>query len=434
MKLSGNNGSDKEFLITCNGNYMKRKEFFVVNFLIIIIVIATTVLSFNVLSNEKVSFFLKSFFDKKIQSIVVEDKKIIQENEVIRDGKCSSNPMIALRSGNDIHLRQLEMYQSICQSFAVKKLMVFTAFPYSSQSATEDASFMANKLKMFHDNEIEALVIVEPYVGEDLMEYKDFLAGKYTTYLDSYFSNLKNLGVTDQMMGTWVPFPESNTPNWANKNTEPKDFAFAVNRYLVVMKKYFPNAKGSVLLNATTYEPTDTEWNNGDYLSLIPYLEDVDKNLVDSFGMQGFPWVSKATTKRRQIFRAQEFLQYELAIASAQELRTKDIWLNTGTFYAKYASDPSNRVEVSLNERKGILTGILDVARMIQSYQSDEYRVSINMFSEDKSTFNEMTDWSYFQNDDSKTLLIEFLRRAEVMDIPVSLFDRQLKKRDGISE
>jgi hypothetical protein len=46
-------------------------------------------------------------------------------------------------------------------------------------------------------------------------------------------------------METWVPFPESNTPSWNNKDTEPKDFASCVNKYLATVKHYFPAAKGS---------------------------------------------------------------------------------------------------------------------------------------------------------------------------------------------
>lgn len=408
---------------------MNKKEFFVANAIIFLSVTGAILLSFSVLSNESLSSLAKLFLHDRTKSWVEDDtKKTVSQDDMARDGRCSSRSAIDLQPGNDIQLKRLVAYQDMCGSLAVKRMMTFTAFPYDRQSAEKDAATMAGKLKLFSKNGVEPLVIVEPAVGSKLMKYDDFLAGKYSKPLDEYFSNLKAAGVTDEMMGTWVPFPESNTPNWANKNNKPKDFALCVNQYLTVMKKHFPNAKGSILLNAATFDPNDLEWNNGDYLSLSPYLEEIDTRLIDSFGIQGFPWVSRASAKRKEIFRATEFLQNEVAVTSAQQLHTKDIWLNTGTFYAKYAKDPANRTEISLNERRSILNGILDVAKTIQQYQQNEYRVSINLFSEDKSNFNEATDWSYFQSDDSKALLAEFLHKAENMEVSVSLSDRDLSK------
>lgn len=407
---------------------MNKKEFFVVNVIVILLVFGALILSFNALSGESLRSMMKLSLHEKAGSFIDEKKVVVQESEIVRDGRCSNQPALDLRPENDIQLNRLAVYQEVCRSLAVKRMMLFTDFPYDHKSSVESASLMAGKLKLFSQNGVEPLVVIEPAVGDKLMRYDDFLDGKYTRALDEYFRNLKEAGVTDEMMGTWVPFPESNTPNWANKNMEPKDFALSVNRYLGTMKKHFPQAKGSILLNAATYAPSDIEWNNGDYLSLSPYLEDIDTNLVDSFGIQGFPWVSRATSKRKEIFRAPEFLQNEIAIASAQQLRTKDIWINTGTFFAKYASDPKDRVEVSLNRRKAILNDILEVAENIREYQQNEYRVSINLFSEDKSDFNEATDWSYFQDDDSKTLLAEFLHKSEIMDVPVSLSDREIRR------
>src|SRR5690606_15193158 len=109
----------------------------------------------------------------------------------------------------------------------------------------------------------------------------------------------------------------------------------------------FPRAKGSVLLNATTYDPNDLEWNNGNYINLNQYLIGIERNLVDSVGIQGFPWVSDAQKERKQIFDASEFLQPDIAIAAAQELRTRNIWFNTGSFGSKYTNDSERIVYVN---------------------------------------------------------------------------------------
>ncbi len=392
---------------------MKKKELFVANCSILALVLIAGLVTFGLIANQGIRSILGIEKDKFMQ------KKT--EVAAIEKATCSVKSALTI-DGYDSNLTKLEEYQSICNSFVTDKLMIFTGFP-DPDSAISDSTEMALKLKKFSSNKVTPIVVAEPYVGTGLLNYKTFLNGDYDIALDQYFSNLLELGVTDEMMGTWAPFPESNTPSWDNKDAEPEDFALAVNKYLSALQKYFPKAKGSVLLSAITYEPNDLDWANGDYLNLTPYLQNIDKNLVSSFGIQGFPWVSDATTKKRQIFRASEFIQPDLAISAAQELRTKDIWINTGSFSSKYTLDSKKTVQVSLNERKGILNGILEEVKKIQSYQLNEYRVSINLFAEDKSTNDEATDWSYFQNDDSKELFKEFLIKSEDLGIPVSLYD-----------
>lgn len=403
---------------------MKNKEFVVANLLMLIFIVGSASLTFSIFSNESLSSIFHLEVEKNVKPLDF-SSQIGAVTPAVPDvtNSCSKESALMLNHQNDPHIKRLATYQDVCGSLATKKMMFFTDFPYSNGSAYQSAAFMIKKLKIFKENGISPIVIAEPYVGENPMSYKAFLGGEYDQDLETYFMLIKEGGITDEMMGMWVPFPESNTPNWNNKDTEPKDFALAVNKYLGILKRHFPDAQGSVLLNAATYEPDDLEWNNGDYLNFTPYLTDIDKGLVDSFGIQGFPWVSNATVSTRQIFRATEFLQPDLAISAAQELRTKDIWINTGTFASKYTDDETRRAEVSLNERKSILNGILDTAQEIRNYQLNEYRVSINLFSENKSTFAEATDWSYFQNSDSEDLMKGFLRKAETLEIPVSLFD-----------
>lgn len=417
---------------------MKNKEFFVANLVIALFVFLAIFLTFGVFSNEGFLAIVKNSIYKNVAkppASLYDTGESASPTNTVPENRCSKREPLPINPKNDPHLLKLAEYQDVCGSFVTDTLMIFSAFPENRSTASQDANALAVKLKTFYENGIHPIVIVEPYAGETPVDYKEFLGGSYDAALEDYFHFLSDAGITKEMMGMWVPFPESNTPNWENKDTEPRDFALVVNKYMTLLQGHFPGLKGSVLLNSSTYDPNDLEWNNGDYLSLNPYLEDMDNSLVGSFGIQGFPWVSNATSeKKHQIFRASEFLQPDLAISSAQEIRTKDIWLNTGTFAAKYASDETKRVEVSLNDRKGMLNGILEVAKSMEEYQLNGYRVSINLFSEDKSDFNEATDWSYFQNEDSKTILREFFRKAEEYGIPVSLFDIQhRKKEEGVS-
>lgn len=400
---------------------MKRKEMIVANLALLILVIFFGALTVKLSINEGLVSAARSVAGL---STTEQANSQTQARDSSAD-RCSSKPALKLDGfASEPHLAKLAQYQRTCGSAATTELMIFTSFPANLALADSDAVTMANRLKTFAAAGVKPLVIVEPYAGDAAMSYKEYLAGKYDAAVDRYFQRLREAGITDAMLGTWVPFPESNTPAWNNKDTEPRDFALCVNRYLQAYKKQFPTAKASILLNATTYEPDDLEYNNGDYISLIPYLQDLDKSLVNSVGIQGFPFVSRATQARREIFKADEFLQPDLAIEAAKELRTRDIWFNTGTFAAKYTNNQQNRVVISANERKAILAGIVETAKNLQTYQQNEYRIAINLFSEDKSGATEATDWAYFQSADHETIFRSFMASAADKDIPVSLYDK----------
>jgi hypothetical protein len=389
---------------------MKKKELIIANAILGVMILLFGWLAFKLSVNQS-----------PLESPRAQKAAIIEQQE--RKMKCSKTAPLKINIQDDPHLKRLGDYQNMCGSFVTKTLMIFTSFSGKQSDAEEDAAAMAVKLKDFAKAGVSPIVIVEPYANDQPMSYKTYLTGAYDEGMDHYFRLLKDAGITDKMMGMWVPLPEPNTPSWDNKDTEPHDFALCVNKYLGKLKQYFPGAKGSVLLNATTFEPNDINWENGDYISLSPYVDAIDKNLVTSFGIQGFPWMTNAQQRKRTIFDVQEFLQTDLAIGAAQVLRTKDIWINTGTFVSKYTDDPAKTVHLSINERKAILGDILKAAIDVREYQQNEYRVSINLFSEDKSDTPEATDWSYFQDLESQGVLKDFLSQANEAEIPISLYD-----------
>lgn len=396
---------------------MTKKELHIANGAIILLIIFSTWVTLERFSNQQIQDIFLDSFQPPQETVQSTETSQLEET-------CTDQPVIELTSAQDPHIKQLQKYQEICNSAATQELMIFTTMPANQNDAQVEALTMSQTLREFQTYGIQPIVIVEPYNSLGAVNYTSFLNGTYTPALNVYFATLQENGITDEMMGTWVPFPESNTPNWDNKDTEPSDFAQAVNIYLGSLKATFPNAKGSILLNSATYEPTDELWDNGDYLSLVPYLQDIDRELVDSFGIQGFPWVSPSTQTKRQIYRAEEFLQPDLMIDAARELRTKDIWINTGSFYARYADSPEARREVSVSERQAIMNEILDVARQIQEFQLNEYRVSINIFAEDKTGTPENVDFSYFQSETQNQIFKDFLKQASEEEIPISLFDK----------
>lgn len=347
-----------------------------------------------------------------------------QTKAVSLSSKCSDQtPLTGLAESLDPHLKKLAEYQEVCGSFATDKLMLFSAMPATADEAITMAKQMAGTLKEFSGRGVQPLVIVEPSSSQGQISFTQLKAGVYDTFLTSYFQTLRAEGVTDNQMGTWVPLPEANLPYWQREDTTPADFGLIVSKYLTTMKTVFPKAQGSVLLNSATYESTDFNWAEGDYQSLLPYVNSIQPGLVDSFGLQGFPWATVADQTGPGIFDAAEFLNATLAKEAAARLGVKTIWLNSGSFGRKYTLDQSKTVTISAGKRKDILAGILTEADKLKN---QGFSVSINLFAEDKSNDAEATDWSYWSSKDNlqpdAAVFVEFANRTKENGIGLSLF------------
>lgn len=346
-------------------------------------------------------------------------------NDIIEVGHCSTKSKIqGLGQSVDPHLKQLDKYQDLCKSFAVDRMMIFTDMPKDEDEAKDKANKMADTLKEFAKYGIQPIVIIEPVNEWGLIDFGEFKTGFYNDWIDKYFEQLKESDVTDEMMGIWIPFPEANIPSWNHNNTSPEDFSVVVNVYLKILKKHFPDTKTSILLNSATYETDDFNWMNGQYISLRDYVMGIESGLIDSFGIQGFPWEAPADEDSGKMFDARVFLSSRLAMEAADILGVQEIWFNTGTFSEKYTSDEEKKIQASAKDREIILDGIYDE---IQKVKSEDYNVWINLFAENKSQKEEATNWSYWQSDtvniEHEAILVNFLSKLSDADIAVSLFD-----------
>jgi len=341
-------------------------------------------------------------------------------------GKCSEEPMIArIDASTEPHLQKLAEYQRVCGSLVTTTLMVFTGIPKDATSAEASAEKMAGMLAEFSAFRIQPIVMVDPGIGQDSIDFSAFKKGLYDPFLQIYFSTLKEKGIRDSVMGTWVPFPEANLPNWNHSNVAPSDFSILVNRYLGALKKEFPEAKGSILLNSSTYEHDGFDWTEGEYVSLVPYVSGIKNGLIDSFGIQGFPWMPPAESGRFGVLDAREYLNAHLAMEAADALGVKNIWFNTGTFSRKYTLDEDKTITVDPGRRKDILNGIISE---VDSARKKGYSVSINLVSRDESGLAEATDWSYWRDPNDAlnlhvAVFIDFVVKMKEMGIPFSIFD-----------
>lgn len=248
----------------------------------------------------------------------------------------------SLAKSSDPVLRKLSEYEQVCHGAVVDSLMFFIPMPTTNGEASQFASQTAKTLKDFSNQHIKPLVVFEPSLTSPTV-IKDFKRGIYDTILKTYYQLLKTKGITDVQMGTWVLFPEANTPSW--QTTEPDDFTANITKLAVMQKDAFPSSKISILLNSQTYQDNDTQWSNGKLVSLLPYISNIPKGLIDSFGYQGFPDAPPANTPNNDASQLsiQNFLPAGLASNAATQLGVSVIWLNTGTFKRTHTDSPATR-------------------------------------------------------------------------------------------
>jgi len=397
---------------------MKRTGVIIISLIILMTVAWTVNIVYTTLTGSDLFREIRSLYT---QSLTQEPARILNTTT------CSDRDKnTELSSSEEKHLVQINKYQELCKSYITSQVMIFTDLPKDSNEAISKAKDMADILIAFSDANITPLVIVEPVTTWGLTDFQEFGNGFYNTWIQDYFKELKAHGITDEQMGTWVPFPEANLPYWNHANATPAEFAKVVNTYLSLMKSEFPEASGSILLNSATYESDDFNWVNGEYVSLHQYVVGLDHDLIDSVGLQGLPWISSATDEPSSVFNPQEFINHALIEEVAVELEAKNIWFNTGTFGAKYTVNKESTSFVTPEKRKDMLNGILSEAIKLENLG---FEVTINIFAQDKSASPEATDWSYLNESfsgslESEQVFIDFAAKATNNNIELSLFDR----------
>jgi hypothetical protein len=321
-------------------------------------------------------------------------------------------------------LRKLAEYEAVCKAAFADQQMLFSATPTTPQEARQLGNRLATTLKEYDAYSVHPLVVLEPVAPDGtILSLAAFAAGAYDASLAEYFATLQKRDVSDAMMGTWVPFPEANTPVW--NETNPDDFATAVTRIARLQKKAFPGSQASVLLGSQSYPSNDTEWLHGRFASLLPYTQNIPAGLIDSFGYQGFPWLPAADTEGYAMIDANKFLRTDYAAAAAESLGVRAIWFNTGTFARAHTDSPAAEVTMQVDQRRQILHSVLTQAGKLEERG---FEVTVNLFAEDKSAMTEGVDWSYWQNGKAqqsaaRPAFVSFVKQATADDIPVAVYD-----------
>jgi hypothetical protein len=340
-----------------------------------------------------------------------------QNSDELRIANCSiALPKHAgLSSAKSPQLKKLAEYEDICNGAVMARSSFFVPTPTTEVQAIQFAGDVAAKLKEYSKFNIKPLVIMEPTSNGSIISLNKYRSGSYDTALDKYFGSLKQQGITDSMMGMWVVFPEGNIPVW--NNVDPATFTANVTKTVQFQKKYFPNSKASILLDSQTY-PSGSSWSGGSYRSLLPYLDGIPRGLIDSFGLQGFPW-SPPAGQDGALLDPNIYLQVNLAAEAARKLGVTDVWLNTGTFGRAYAST-ANEVKVSALKRQVMLDGVIVQANKLKA---QGFNASVHLFAENKAATPEGIDWSYLSENKPKAVFKTFAHDTAVNDLGLWLFD-----------
>jgi hypothetical protein len=301
-----------------------------------------------------------------------------------------------LANAQSSELRKLSQYEQLCGNL-VDRLSFFVATPTTATDAASSASDVANTLKEFACYGVKPLVFLEP----DNMSLTNYQNGAYDTALDTFFKDLQ----------------------WGTTN--PTVFAADVTKTAQFQKKYFPTSLDTIMLDSESYAD-GASWGQGQYVSLLPYVQGIPKGLLDSFGLQGFPWAPAAndTSDASDVYSPATYLRSDFAAEAARSLGVTSIWFNTGTFSRMYTNNSAQTVTASATQRQAMLDGTIAEAKGLQGRG---FSVSIHLFNENKSSTSEAIDWSYWDTapgtDANTTVFTTFVHDAKTAGIPIWLFD-----------
>lgn len=334
---------------------------------------------------------------------------------------CTGGPVMhqGLNTANSAQLRKLAQYEQLCASAPISQASFFAPTPTNTASARSAAYDVATQLNEFARYGIQPLVFMEPMDNGSNIDLDKYQSGSYDQALASFYAELRNLGIDDASMGTWVVLPEGNMPEWSS--VDPGTYRAVVTKTAQLQKKQFPASHVSLMLDSESY-PTANSWSGGRYVSLLPYVQNIPKGLIDSFGLQGFPWAAPAGQSGSS-FDPATYLRTDLAIEAARALAVKDIWVNTGTFHEMYAGQGGKTVFRSPQQRQVMLNGVIAQMKTVQNAGFD---TAIHIFAEDKSAASEGTDWSYWKTSPSgadAAVFATLVHDARSAGIPLWLYD-----------
>lgn len=361
-----------------------RRLVYGVGFVIVFAVV--TYVRLNYLHFGEVSYVISRFLPTQQSQAVPPTAPVVTAST-----SCNQKPARReLEFSAQAELQALWRLDRACQSAPADSSLHFTSLPTTPEAATLTVDALYRALGDYQRAGVSPVVIAEPAREVSKSALTGYADGSYLPAIEQLYQGLRDRGVTDGMMGTWVLLPEPNTPAW--NDTDSRHFTVAYQAIAGVQKRLFPGSKTSILLDAKSYPVGDSAWTKGSYAPLDPYLQAIPRSLVDSIGMQGFPWAPPRGTEGVALTSANSYLPIRLLSEAARRYGVSAVWLNTGTPRRMHTADAAQTVEFTSAQRQQMLRGALQQAVVLKK---SGFQVSFSLFAQDKSAGSEAIDWSY---------------------------------------
>lgn len=315
----------------------------------------------------------------------------------------SANPAIA-SIGTGV-VGRLSAIQKLTDTQPFTQASIFMPTPTNNTEAVDLAYDVRAQFAKLRSYGLAPVVFFEPTtLSGGRIPLKQIADGVYSVPIDKLFSTLKQIGVTDSQIGTWVAYPEINTPAWDRTGFSTENFGPMVNGFSKSIKTYFPKAKVGILMESFSYQLTSSLWENGQATSWLPYLSQVNSGAIDVVGMQAF-WFPP--DQFSTLFSLSPDLGYMLDTALAKEamkaLGVREMLIQTGTPHKINISWLGQIVTIDLATRTQALNGIKN---SVSDLTNKGYGVTLSLFTENKFNTDEAKDWSYYTED--KSILKDF--------------------------
>jgi len=313
-------------------------------------------------------------------------------------------------------LRRLADYDNNCGSKSTDTITLVTYIPLNEEDAISSSTKLANELEELAKYRISPLVLFSFPINASQVNASDFIYGRLDSYISNYYKYLTEKGIDQEEFGNVVFAPLPNLPYYGGRNLLPGDFVKIYNRNLAIVKKYYPTLTTSILLSSATYESTGFSRIEGEYITLLPYLDGISASSIYSLGFEGFPGDG--------MFSVSEFLNPPVVSEIISQIGVKNIWFRTGTYAAINPLDPKKSAYLPVDVRQQMLNQIKDIAAM---YKFQGYTVGINLVSYDETPKDQSgTDWSYFgssytNNPLHSKIITEFITSLTASDVEFSL-------------
>jgi hypothetical protein len=346
--------------------------------------------------------------------------------EALGSSGCTEKPsrQEILTNSKFYQIRRLGELDFKCKSNSADLLVYKLVLPKNEEAAKDLALRTATLITENNDLQITPLILLSPDKDWKAADIQTLSKGGYDIVLESYFKQLRILGVSDESNVKWVILPNANLPYWDNSYIAPIDFMSIYNRMGKIMFSVYKKPDIGIILNSQTYETTPFSWTAREYLSFNQYISGVTKSYISFVGVEGLPWMPSLKVKDETMFTPKDYLNLKSLLEMKQALGVNEIYIVTGTFSTAYTQDPAQTTTVPAEIRKVILENTL---REVANVKVTNVNITIVMLAQDLSSKEEQIDWSYWgsastENQAHEVLLLDILRDAKNKNIKFGFY------------